>query len=142
MSRCILIILMSIMGLSSAMAADNAGYVTDTVKFINYERAKTGALPLGTLAPLSCAAQTLVADIGGKYVCQNVPTDGSSPWELPRRCGGIAYGLFVGCGFQTPELAVNGWRQRSDISAMMLNPKFRTIGVAMLNNYWVVFLGL
>lgn len=137
----VLLVLVCLFGVQ-AFAGDMDSYGWDTVRFMNYERAKLGRPQLGATSGLVCSAQTHVGDIGGKKVCQTLPTDGSSVWDIPRRCGTAAYGILVGCGYPTAEAAVAGWLQRQDTATMLLDPKFRTVGVGMVNNYWVVFFGL
>ena len=137
----VLLVLACLFG-AQAFAGEMDSYGWDTLRFMNYERAKLGRPQLGATSGLVCSAQTHVNDIGTKHLCQSMPSDGSSPWDIARRCGTTASGLLVGCGYPTAEAAVAGWLQRQDTATMLLDPRFRTVGVGMVNNYWVVFFGL
>jgi hypothetical protein len=50
--------------------------------------------------------------------------------------------MLIGCGYLTPQDAAAGWVTRQDTATLLLDPKFRTVGAAMFNNYWVVYFSL
>lgn len=116
--------------------------VQDLVQLINFERAKVRSAPLTFTNELTCAAQTQAVDMGTKQFCATNASDGTSPWERPKKCGTVAYGMLIGCGYLTPQDAAAGWVTRQDTATLLLDPKFRTVGAAMFNNYWVVYFSL
>lgn len=104
---------------------------------INAARAKRGLSPVTLDAALVCAAQRHAKDIGASRTCGHTGSDGSSPWDRAKACGGEADGEIVACGQRSPSEAVDAWTNSPGHAAIMYDANQKKIGVAMDQNYWV-----
>ena len=112
------------------------GALKDLFEEMNKIRSKYGAGPLVLNPRLNCAAKKHSEDIGRTRRCSHTGSDGSSPWKRAERCGIKAYGEIVACGQGTPKAAIDAWFKSSGHRNLMLNKKFKKVGVGMKNNYW------
>ena len=109
----------------------------ELVRLINEERATRGLEPLTVRQDLYCSVRRHSDDIGRAGVCGHTGTDGSSPGERLRTCGGTSWsGEIVACGQRTARGAVDSWLRSPGHSSTMLGRDKRFIGVAMTSNYW------
>jgi uncharacterized protein YkwD len=133
--------LLIVASLLAPLASAFADTMSDFEEQINIARTQAGLNVLVNDPALTCTARMHSNDIGERRVCSVEPRDGSSIWELAKKCGTASYGMIIGCGYMNPKDTVQGWVGRQDTKDMLMNPAYRTMGVAMLNNFWVVFFG-
>lgn len=105
---------------------------------INLEREARGLSELQPLQGLTCAAERHAADIGQARQCRHNGRDGTSPWERAKACNTQATGEIIACGQQTARAAVDAWTKSAGHARIMYDPQNRTVGAAMVGNYWVV----
>jgi uncharacterized protein YkwD len=127
--------------LPNTVAVGQEAAMAELITLINQARINAAVGDLITKGELTCTAQTHAQDIGGKRLCQVNPSDGSSPWDVAVKCGTTANGMIVGCGYQNPKATVQGWLGRQDTKDVLLNPAYKYLGVSMVNNFWVLYLG-
>jgi len=115
--------------------------IKDLLEEINKEReaAKVGELYISTR--LKCAADRHSNDMGKNKNCSHTGTDKTSPWDRAEKCGTKAYGEIIACGQSTPRKAVDGWLKSAPHKKIMLNGRFKSVGLGMENNYWTAIFG-
>jgi uncharacterized protein YkwD len=130
---------------SAAGAGDQSGYIDRVLELTNVERQKAGLAPLALNPQLNDAAQrySQVLAVGScfEHTCGAVP-------NFVDRVGQAGYtgykalGENIAAGFPTPEAVVAGWMSSSGHRANILSPRFREIGIGLVNGegkygaYW------
>jgi len=107
---------------------------------INGERASRSLPILSTEEALSCASQRHADDIGPRRMCSHAGGDSSSFVDRVEACGFqmVSGSEIIACGHRNPREAVNGWLASPGHRAAMLDAQNRSMGAAVVNNYWVV----
>jgi len=112
--------------------------LTELANIINQERAAKGLSVLTINTALNCATKRHAADAGSHNSCSHTGSDGSSPWDRAKDCGGSGNGEIIACGQGSPRAAVNAWIASPGHNAIMFDGQNVTFGLGMSNNYWVV----
>ena len=112
--------------------------LTDLANIINQERAAKGLSVLTINTALNCATKRHAADAGSHSSCSHTGSDGSSPWDRAKDCGGSGNGEIIACGQGSPREAVDAWIASPGHNAIMFDGSNRTFGLGVSNNYWVV----
>jgi uncharacterized YkwD family protein len=127
-------------GNTSSGTVATSDYATQVVTLVNQERAKAGLSPLNTSnSKLTLVAQDKAKDMyNNNYFDHNSPTFGS-PFDMMKQYG-VTYssaGENIAKGQRTPQEVMTAWMNSSGHRANILNPSFKTIGVAYYNGEWV-----
>lgn len=100
----------------------------------NLEREKAGLSVLVWDDALAAAAKTHCEDmINRDFFSHNNP-DGETPFDRMKKAG-IAYlaaGENIAVGYKTPEKAVEAWMNSPGHRANILNPNFKSVGIAVV----------
>ncbi len=103
------------------------------IAMINSERQQRGLPALSYNGQLYQAAQTHASDMSAKGYFAHKGKDGSSAGDRVKATG-YNYCLVaenLSKGYQTPQLAVQGWMSSEGHRANILNPKFQDIGIGL-----------
>jgi len=114
-------------------------YAQQVVNLVNQERAKAGLKPLSQHQTLTVMALDKAKDLyNNRYFDHNSPTYGS-PFNMMRLYG-IRYsyaGENIAKGQRTPQEVMNAWMNSPGHRQNILNPNYKSIGVAYYNGVWV-----
>lgn len=120
-------------GASSSLTRDEA----DLLAAMNAARQQLSLPELTVLPHLLCAARRHALDVGTVLACTHAGTDGSSPGDRARDCGGGWSGEIVACGQGSAASAVRAWLGSAGHRAILTDPANLHVGMAMHNRYWV-----
>lgn len=123
---------------------DKQQFMTKVVYLVNLERRKAGLRPLTVDAKTSGASRLKATDMSkNRYFNHTSPTYGS-PFNLLKlqKISYRAAGENIAMGHLSPESVMKGWMNSEGHRRNILNPNFKSIGVAYYNGYWVqLFVG-
>jgi hypothetical protein len=138
-SRALLASVLALVGLLSLFAplvAEGASLDTaeqDLVARINVFRASHGLSTLAVSDTLSAAAKWMSGDMGARNYFAHTSLDGRSPTQRMADAGYPAFGTWTGedlaAGYTTTADVLNGWINSPAHYAVLVNPKYRAIGV-------------
>ena len=106
----------------------------EVVRLTNEKRAQNGLAPVSLNSTLSQAAQAKAADMLNKDYWAHVAPDGTQPWKFFLDFG-YRYrfaGENLARDFTNPSSAVDAWMASPSHKENMLNPKYKEIGVAVI----------
>src|SRR3990167_2938475 len=106
----------------------------EVIRLTNEKRVANWLNPLSTNATLSQAAQAKGADMLNKDYWAHVAPDGTQPWKFFLDFG-YRYrfaGENLARDFTNPSSAVDAWMASPSHKENMLNPKYKEIGVAVI----------
>ncbi|TVY01104.1 CAP domain-containing protein [Cohnella terricola] len=127
-------------GNNASAGTSQSEFAAQVVTLVNQERAKAGLGALNTSnATLTKMALDKAKDMYNKgYFDHNSPTYGS-PFDMMKQYG-INYsyaGENIAKGQRTPQEVMTAWMNSPGHRANILNPNYKTIGVAYYNGVWV-----
>lgn len=112
---------------------------TELAREVNAARQARGLQPVLVSSALDCAALRHAKDISRMNVCGHVGSDGSQFWQRVQACGGKnASGEIVACGYPNAKSAVVGWTNSPGHAAIMYDAGQKSMGTAVVNNFYVV----
>lgn len=116
-----------------------SGIVHDVVRLTNRERERRGLRPLRWKRGLARAARHHARDMSRRRYLAHDTRGGPSWVKRILRWYRDPAGENIGRGFSTAEGIVEGWMNSPMHRRNILNPQFRTIGVAYVGDgdYWV-----
>jgi hypothetical protein len=106
----------------------------EVIRLTNEKRAQNGLAPVSLNSTLSQAAQAKAADMLNKDYWAHVAPDGTQPWKFFIDFG-YRYryaGENLARDFTNPASAVDAWMASPSHKENMLNPKYKEIGVAVI----------
>lgn len=106
----------------------------EVIRLTNEKRAQNGLAPVTSNSLLSQAAQAKGADMLNKGYWAHVSPDGVQPWQFFINAG-YKYryaGENLARDFSNPSSAVDAWMNSPSHKENMLNPKYKDIGVAVV----------
>ena len=106
----------------------------EVIRLTNEKRAQNGLAPVSLNSTLSQAAQAKAADMLNKDYWAHVAPDGTQPWKFFLDFG-YRYrfaGENLARDFTNPSSAVDAWMASPSHKENMLNPKYKEIGVAVI----------
>lgn len=106
----------------------------EVIRLTNEKRAQNGLSPVSLNSTLSQAAQAKGADMLNKDYWAHVAPDGTQPWKFFIDFG-YRYryaGENLARDFTNPSSAVDAWMASPSHKENMLNPKYKDIGVAVV----------
>ena len=123
---------------------NNSEWGYEVLRLTNIERQKKGLNPLKHDNTLSLLALMHCEDMMSRNFFDHVNPDGEDPFYRMKEFG-INYwaaGENIAAGQTSPEEAVKAWMNSKDHRENILNPKFKSMGIAVLDggqygNYWV-----
>ncbi|WP_229106832.1 CAP domain-containing protein [Paenibacillus sp. 1001270B_150601_E10] len=122
-----------------AVTTEQADFANRVVELVNQERAKGGLAPLQMDEQLSKVAMIKAKDMyDNQYFDHQSPTLGS-PFDL-MRSQGVTYsyaGENIAKGQTSPEQVMRDWMNSEGHRQNIMNPNYKSIGVAFYNNEWV-----
>lgn len=113
----------------------SASQAEKVLEIVNKERAKKGAAPLSFDADLNAAANVRVKEIQISF--SHTRPNGESCFTVCNK----AYGENIATGYPNAEAVMNGWMKSEGHRKNILKPKYKTIGIAYENGYWVQLFG-
>ena len=108
----------------------------DLLAEINKEREAAKVGKLYQSSRLMCAAKKHSEDMGTKKFCSHTGSDKSTPWSRAEKCGTKASGEIVACDQRTARATVEAWLRSPGHKKIMLGKDYKSVGIAMKNNYW------
>lgn len=120
---------------------DPGQVLEDLLKEVNKVREEAKVSKLYISTRLQCAADRHSLDMGKTKICSHTGSDGSTAWDRASKCGTKAYGEIIACGQKTPKQAVEGWMGSPSHKRILLNGKFKSVGLGMSNNHWTAIFG-
>jgi len=106
----------------------------EVIRLTNEKRAQNGLAPVSLNSTLSQAAQAKGADMLNRDYWAHVAPDGTQPWKFFIDFG-YRYryaGENLARDFTNPSSAVDAWMVSPSHKENMLNPKYKDIGVAVI----------
>jgi len=106
----------------------------EVIRLTNEKRVQNGLSPVSLNSTLSQAAQAKGADMLNKDYWAHVAPDGTQPWKFFLDFG-YRYrfaGENLARDFTNPSSAVDAWMASPSHKENMLNPKYKDIGVAVI----------
>ncbi|MFQ6057384.1 MAG: CAP domain-containing protein [Anaerolineae bacterium] len=119
-------------------------YEQEVVELVNQERAARGLPPLKICPELMAAASGHSQDMATNDFFSHIGSDGSSPWDRFRREGyQLTYGgEDIAAGDTTPHEVVSGWMSSPGHSGVILDPRYREVGVgyaySSFGHFWTL----
>ena len=115
----------------------------ELLNIINGERQKNGIGNLNFNTALGNAAQAHADDMAKNGYFSHTGRDGSSPSDRATRAGYPTRltGENIAAGSSSPGFIFNMWMQSTGHRQNMLNPKWKSAGLGMAGNKWVLLLG-
>lgn len=110
---------------------------------INQERQKNGTGTVGFHNALNNASQTHADDMYQNNYFSHTGRDGSNPSDRAVRAGysSSAVGENIAKGSTSPSYIFNMWMGSSGHRQNMLNPTWKSAGIGLSGNIWVLMLG-
>jgi uncharacterized protein YkwD len=125
--------LLSVLTPQLAEAASLDSAEQDLVARINAFRAARSLPTLTVSDTLTAAAKWMSVDMGARNYFAHTSLDGRSPTQRMADAGYPAAGTWTGedlaAGYTTPADVLNGWINSPAHYAVLINPKYRAIGV-------------
>jgi uncharacterized protein YkwD len=133
-------------------SSDRASTESDLIAMINAYRASNGLQGLSSNGALAAAAAWMASDMARKNYVGHVSSDGRSPTQ---RMSAFGYpgtstytGEDLGAGYGTASAVLAGWQASGAHNAVLLNPNYDAIGVALVYDqgatykwYWAADFG-
>lgn len=107
---------------------------------INKERTAKNLPVLTEDKKLACAASKHAAELAARKTCSHLSTDGSSFVERLTKCGFVVNGgaEVIACGHGSAQAALDAFLKSAPHRTILFDAKLKRLGVAQINNYWVV----
>jgi len=115
----------------------------ELITLINNWRVSQGLLPLAPDPRLRDSAQLHAQDMATNGFYSHTGSDGSTFWERIQAQGyDSPSGELMGMGYPTATVLMDAWLADGPHRDALLMTTHRHLGVGLVNNYWVVDLGM
>jgi len=115
---------------------NSQGLAVEIINLTNQERAKNNLAPLAPNAQLLKAAQAKADKIFAEQYFSHNSLDGIkfSAWVREENYRYLIVGENLALGFDNPEAVIKAWMESPDHRANILNPRFKDIGLVVMEN--------